>query len=148
MALAQLLRGGQTTEDEGVEGDEGVGDGDDDKGENNSESEAMSTFCDITLITTARVPVLNFTHRATSMQFDLCVDHVLPVHNSQLLRTYVLIDPRVRPLMVAIKFWATRRSIKEPSNGGLSSYSFALLAIFFLQVSAENLVVRLAWLIA
>ena len=126
-----------------VEGDGVVKDRNDDKGEGDSECEAMGTFCDITLITTARVPVLNFTHRATSMQFDMCVDHVLPVHNSQLLRTYVLIDPRVRPLMVAIKFWAKRRSVKEPSNGGLSSYSFALLVIFFLQVSAENIGVRL-----
>ena len=122
---AQVLRG---------DGTETPCEDDDEGDDDNEEEDSKGTFRDITLITTARVPVLNFTHRATSMQFDLCVDHVLPVHNSQLLLTYTLLDPRVRPLMVAIKFWATRRSVKEPSNGGLSSYSFALLVVFFLQV--------------
>ncbi len=37
--------------------------------------------------------------------------------------------------MFTVKLWASRRCIKEPKNGGLSSYSFVLLVIHYLQVA-------------
>ena len=49
---------------------------------------------------------------------------------------YADLDPRVRPLVFAVKRWASRRCIKEPKNGGLSSYSFVLLMIHYLQVAS------------
>ena len=57
-------------------------------------------------------------------------------YNSLLLKTYGKIDPRVIPLVLLVKEWAKRRGIKNPSNSTLSSYSYSLLVIYFLQVES------------
>ena len=51
---------------------------------------------------------------------------------SVLVRMRVLAS-RVRPLVYAVKLWAKRRKIHEPYKGYLSSYSYTLLVIHYLQ---------------
>ena len=65
---------------------------------------------------------------------DICVNNLLAVHNTELLRQYSLVDSRVRPLVLMVKNWAKRNDIADASKGGLSSYSYTLLTLFFLQV--------------
>ena len=62
---------------------------------------------------------------------------MLAVHNTRLLKCYADFDPRVRPVIFAVKHWASRRGIKDASFGFLSTYSFVLLVIFFLQVGVS-----------
>lgn len=62
---------------------------------------------------------------------------MLAVHNTRLLKCYAEFDPRVKPVIFAVKHWATRRGIKDASFGFLSTYSFVLLVIFFLQVGVS-----------
>jgi len=57
----------------------------------------------------------------------------LAVVNSYLLKAYISLDPRVRPLCFAIKSWAKRRSINDPYRGSPSSYAYVLLIIHYLQ---------------
>ncbi|ETV95406.1 hypothetical protein, variant [Aphanomyces invadans] len=55
------------------------------------------------------------------------------VCNTQLLKRYGELDPRVRPLVFAVKHWAKQRSLNDASNGTLSSYAWIMLVLFFLQ---------------
>ncbi len=43
----------------------------------------------------------------------------------------------MRPLIFAVKQWASRRGVKDASRGYLSSYSFVLLVVFFLQAGVS-----------
>ena len=84
---------------------------------------------------TARVPVLKLRHNRSGIDLDLCADNVMAIRNTQLLRTYLELDPAcVRPFVVAVKTWAKARNISDASQGTLSSYAHAILALSYLQV--------------
>lgn len=85
----------------------------------------------------ARVPILKFIHRRSGLDCDMCFNNMLALHNSALLRAYVMCDyplDRVRPLCFLVKKWAKMRGLGEAREGGLSSYSWVLLVIGFLQI--------------
>lgn len=69
---------------------------------------------------------------------DICIEHALVQRNTLLLRTYAAVDSRAKQLLLAIKIWAKRAGVADASSGTLSSYGWALLGIFYLQVRAEH----------
>ncbi|GBG24452.1 PolyA RNA polymerase cid13 [Hondaea fermentalgiana] len=81
----------------------------------------------------ARIPILQFRHGPMELECDICVDNRLAVRNTLLLRTYSLIDPRVRQLAYVVKTWAKRRKINNPAERTLSSYGYILMVIHYLQ---------------
>jgi len=92
----------------------------------------------VSAIISARVPILTLESVSAaidhgSVDIDICIDNGLAINNTALLKCYVDIDPRVRPLIMLVKLWAKRRLIKDASNSTLSSYCYAILVIFYLQ---------------
>ena len=85
------------------------------------------------VIKSSRVPVVKVHDEKRNLECDVCIDNYLAVLNTEMLRTYSLIDSRVRELVLCVKRWAKRRHIADPPNGSLSSYSYAILSIFYLQ---------------
>jgi hypothetical protein len=53
---------------------------------------------------------------------DVCVGGINALLNTALLKFYGQVDPRVRPLVFAVKYWAKQRGINDSVNGTLSSY--------------------------
>jgi len=88
-------------------------------------------------VSSARVPVLKLKHTATGIDIDLIEGstNTMGLLNTQLLRDYASADPRVRPLMLAVKRWASARCVSVSSNGTLSTYCWMLMVVFFLQVT-------------
>lgn len=91
------------------------------------------------VISGARIPIIRFHHVPTKLDCDLCFENVLATWNTFLLRAYASFDERARILGLAIKHWAKQRAINDASIGFLSSYSFVLLSVYFLQVAARVL---------
>lgn len=56
------------------------------------------------------------------------------VRNTLLLRKYASLDSRVRALILTVKQWAKQRGVCDTRNSTLSSYSWALLVVHYLQV--------------
>lgn len=81
----------------------------------------------------ARIPILQFRHGPLELECDICVDNRLAIRNTLLLRTYSLIDPRMRQLAYVVKTWAKKRKINNPAERTLSSYGYILLVIHYLQ---------------
>ncbi|RKO90385.1 hypothetical protein BDK51DRAFT_11699, partial [Blyttiomyces helicus] len=66
---------------------------------------------------------------------DVNVNNTIALRNTRLIRTYVEIDPRVRPLMMTIKHWTKRRILNDAAKGGtLSSYCWVMMILNFLQM--------------
>ncbi|KAF4657904.1 hypothetical protein FOL47_008242 [Perkinsus chesapeaki] len=92
-------------------------------------------------VVTARVPILLLVKEAIGedgekekVEFNLSFDHQIPLYNSKLLRCYAMLRPEiVRTLVVLVKHWAKTRDVNDALNGTLSSYSYVLLVVFFLQ---------------
>jgi DNA polymerase sigma len=53
--------------------------------------------------------------------------------NTALLRAYTSIDERVADLGLAIKLWAKGNSLNDASQGTLSSYSWIVMMLHYLQ---------------
>ncbi|EKX50167.1 hypothetical protein GUITHDRAFT_103980 [Guillardia theta CCMP2712] len=84
----------------------------------------------------ARVPIIKFQARDGldfSFDCDLCVNNVLACINTNLLFTYTMLDARVRPLIMCIKHWVKQRQIHNAFRGYLSSYTYSLMVIQYLQ---------------
>ncbi|KAK4048449.1 hypothetical protein OIV83_004795 [Microbotryomycetes sp. JL201] len=91
----------------------------------------------VKMLPRARIPIIKLTMPPTSsvpfgMSCDIGFENRLALENTRLLRTYSLVDPRLRVLVLFLKVWTKRRKINNPYRGTLSSYGFVLLVIHFL----------------
>ena len=68
-----------------------------------------------------------------TINVDMTVDNYSAVRNTHLLFYYSQLDLRVRPLVMAVKWWAKKNDINEPRYQTLSSYTLTLMLIHFLQ---------------
>jgi DNA polymerase sigma len=82
----------------------------------------------------ARVPIIKVSDPVSGFQIDLCLNNELVHHNTDLLRSYVGLDHRIRPLALLVKYWAKLRCVNETYRGTLSSYAYVLLLINYLQI--------------
>ncbi|RUS19786.1 hypothetical protein BC937DRAFT_86911 [Endogone sp. FLAS-F59071] len=66
---------------------------------------------------------------------DINVNNTLALQNTRMIKTYVQIDQRVRPLAMIIKNWARQRVLNDAAKGGtLSTYTWTCMIINFLQM--------------
>ncbi|XP_071438819.1 terminal uridylyltransferase 4-like [Hetaerina americana] len=93
----------------------------------------MPEIRNIVPIPSAKVPIIKFKHIQTHLEGDISLYNTLAQHNTQLLKTYSLIDNRVKVLGYVMKAFAKLCDIRDASRGSLSSYGYILMVIYFLQ---------------
>ncbi|OAD07903.1 hypothetical protein MUCCIDRAFT_135215, partial [Mucor lusitanicus CBS 277.49] len=82
----------------------------------------------------AKVPIVKIWDPVLQLACDLNVNNLLALQNTRMIKTYVAIDPRVRPLILIIKHWAKQRQLNDAASGGtLSTYTWTCMVINFLQ---------------
>ena len=82
------------------------------------------------------MPIVKFTHRVTGVQCDISFKNRLSVVNTAWIRLCVDADPRVRSLLVLLRYFAKLYGLAGGGGGGkLSSYALTLLGITFLQTT-------------
>ncbi|GFS61638.1 terminal uridylyltransferase 7 [Trichonephila inaurata madagascariensis] len=81
----------------------------------------------------AQVPIIKFHYIAKNWNCDLSFYNVLAVHNSVLLHKYSLMDERCKILGCCLKLLAKKANIADGASRSLSSYSYILMAIHYLQ---------------
>ncbi|KAG9452104.1 hypothetical protein H6P81_005008 [Aristolochia fimbriata] len=84
-------------------------------------------------LTRARVPIVKLMDPVTGISCDICINNILAVVNTKLLKDYAQIDARLRQLAFIVKHWAKSRGVNETYHGTLSSYAYVLMCIHFLQ---------------
>lgn len=82
----------------------------------------------------AAVPLIRLRFRG-ELKIDLTVNNLMPLQNSRLLRMYLDSSPSARRLCTFVKHWAKAARVR--GSGNISSYSFVLMVIYFLQVHFE-----------
>ncbi|KAL5225185.1 hypothetical protein ABZP36_011824 [Zizania latifolia] len=88
----------------------------------------------IQALTRARVPIVKLKDPNTGLSCDICVNNLLAVVNTKLLRDYSQIDKRLRQLAFIVKHWAKSRCVNETYRGTLSSYAYVIMCIHLLQL--------------
>jgi DNA polymerase sigma len=79
-----------------------------------------------------RIPILKIHH--FNVECDVCVNNYFAVINTKLLYTYSRIDKRLKEVVHVVKYWARSIGVNDSSHGTLSSYSYALMVIFYFQM--------------
>ncbi|KGN46224.1 UTP:RNA uridylyltransferase 1 [Cucumis sativus] len=92
-----------------------------------------ANFQNVQALTRARVPIIKLKDPVTGVSCDICINNVLAVVNTKLLRDYAQIDVRLPQLAFIVKHWAKSRGVNETYQGTLSSYAYVLMCIHFLQ---------------
>jgi len=68
---------------------------------------------DIICISGAKVPLVKMCDPESKLLCDINITSIDALENTRLVKTYVEIDPRVRPLAMIIKYWTKRRIIND-----------------------------------
>ncbi len=87
-----------------------------------------------------RIKFMNKNENDVQPEIDICLNNNLGVFNSHILRAYVSIDPRVSPLIQAIKSWFIRMELHNAQRSRLSSYAITLFVLFYLQNLRQPLI--------
>ncbi|KAI9313558.1 hypothetical protein BX666DRAFT_706177 [Dichotomocladium elegans] len=83
----------------------------------------------------AKVPIVRLFDPETQLACDINVNNTLALQNTKMIKTYVALDSRVRPLIMLIKYWTKQRRLNDAANGGtLSTYTWTCMVINFLQM--------------
>lgn len=64
-------------------------------------------------ISGAKVPIVKIWDPELKLACDMNVNNTLALENTRMVRTYVEIDERVRPLAMIIKYWTRRRVVND-----------------------------------
>ncbi|KAG8627423.1 hypothetical protein KVT40_004906 [Elsinoe batatas] len=82
----------------------------------------------------AKVPIVKAWDPELQLACDMNVNNTLALENTRMIKTYVQIDDRVRPLAKIIKYWTKQRILNDAAYGGtISSYTWICMIINFLQ---------------
>jgi len=84
------------------------------------------------LINGAKVPIVVLSSFGRQI-IDVSINNVLPTYNTQLLGEYSKLDNRVVGLVLCVKRWAKMTMVSDAKMGNLSSYSWSLLCLYYLQ---------------
>ncbi|KAG0016231.1 hypothetical protein BGZ80_009354 [Entomortierella chlamydospora] len=83
----------------------------------------------------AKVPIVKLWDPELQLSCDMNINTQLGIMNSRMVKTYVAIDPRVRPFAMIIKHWAKKRVLNDAASGGtISTYTWICMVINFLQM--------------
>lgn len=64
-------------------------------------------------VSTAKVPIVKIWDPEFQVACDMNVNNTLALENTRMIKTYVLIDERVRPLAMIIKHWTKNRILND-----------------------------------
>ncbi|KAJ4986147.1 pap 25a associated domain family [Stagonosporopsis vannaccii] len=88
----------------------------------------------VVCIPQAKVRIVKVWDPELELACDMNVNNVAALENTRMIRTYIQIDDRVRPLAMIIKHWTKQRLLNDAGIGGtISSYTWICLIINFLQ---------------
>ena len=85
-------------------------------------------------IINARVPIIKFIHRPTGIHCDVSFKNRMSVRNTAYIRLCTEADARVRPLMLAVRYFAKYHGLAGGGGGlKMSSYALTMITITYLQ---------------
>lgn len=64
-------------------------------------------------VNSAKVPIVKVWDPELKLAADMNVNNSLALENTRMIKTYIQIDTRVRPLAMIIKHWTKRRIVND-----------------------------------
>lgn len=86
-------------------------------------------------VSTAKVPIVKIWDPELNLACDMNVNNTLALENTRMIKTYVQIDSRVRPLAMIIKHWTKRRIVNDAGTRSPAPITSSRLTILQLLVA-------------
>jgi predicted nucleotidyltransferase len=77
----------------------------------------------VVCVSSAKVPIVKVWDPELEIACDMNVNNPIALENTELIRAYVSLDPRVRPLAMIIKHWAKRRILNDAGMLTLATHA-------------------------
>jgi hypothetical protein len=88
----------------------------------------------VVCIPQAKVRIVKVWDPELELACDMNVNNTAALENTRLIKTYIQIDERVRPLAMILKHWTKQRILNDAGIGGtISSYTWMCMILNFLQ---------------
>ncbi|KAF2821374.1 hypothetical protein CC86DRAFT_103214 [Ophiobolus disseminans] len=88
----------------------------------------------VVCIPAAKVRIVKVWDPELQLSCDMNVNNAAALENTRMIKTYIQIDDRVRPLAMIVKHWTKRRILNDAGIGGtISSYTWICMILNFLQ---------------
>ena len=71
----------------------------------------------VVCVSSAKVPIVKIWDPELKLACDMNVNNTPALENTRMIRTYVGIDDRVRPLAMIVKYWTRRRVVNDAGEG-------------------------------
>ncbi|KAG0045133.1 hypothetical protein BGZ83_009608 [Gryganskiella cystojenkinii] len=81
-----------------------------------------------------RVPIVTFFDPTTEITCDICVNELMGLENSKLIKTYIQMDERLLPVFIGLRHLAKLHDIYGGRQQRLSSYALTLMLISYFQM--------------
>jgi len=88
---------------------------------------------------TAKIPTIKFT-TTSNLACELSLNNHHAYQTSRLLKDYWSLDPRVRTVGLAFRYWASLVRLDRQAEGTLPPHTFAILLMYFLQQQTKPVV--------
>jgi len=88
---------------------------------------------------TAKIPTIKFT-TTSNLACELSLNNHHAYQTSRLLKDYWSLDPRVRTVGLAFRYWASLVRLDRQAEGTLPPHTFAILLVYFLQQQTKPVV--------
>lgn len=69
---------------------------------------------------------------SSPLQVEISWSNPIGIYKTALLAAYSNVDTRVRPFVLFIKYWSKARKLTDTRQGGMGSFAWCLLCIYFL----------------
>ena len=80
-----------------------------------------------------RVPIVKLTHEPSGLSIDISFDMLGGPKAAELMKTFMMNMPMLKPLCFVLKFFLVSRGLNEPYSGGIGSFMLQLMVVGFLQ---------------
>lgn len=77
----------------------------------------------VVCVSSAKVPIVKIWDPELELSCDMNVNNTLALENTRMIRTYVDIDERIRPLAMVIKHWTRQRVVNDAGKQPLPALS-------------------------
>lgn len=93
----------------------------------------------VVCVSHAKVPIVKIWDPELRLACDMNVNNTMALENTRMVRTYVELDERVRPLAMIIKHWTKRRILNDAGMCRVVDFGQTTGASFRLTVRTQAL---------
>ena len=80
----------------------------------------------VVCIPAAKVRIVKVWDPELQLSCDINVNNVAAIENTRMIKTYIQLDDRVRPLAMIIKYWTKRRILNDAGKSPATPYASPL----------------------